>query len=174
MKLGVAGWKRREGSGSRNNVQLSGGALCWRPCCGCRETPRVQKTTGWIRGREAFPLTERSLCSARSHLPYSETSGLLPPATPNNTCLPKSGFPLRDLRGCRQLLVPWGLPGTTHGLGGHPPRAASSPSSIHRYYNKCTQGLKVRCYCSPQPHDPTISQEKPPLSTRPLAAEFIP
>lgn len=39
------------------------------------------------------------------------------PTTPNNTCLHKGGSPLRDLRGCRQHLAPWGLPGTTRGLG---------------------------------------------------------
>lgn len=77
MKLGVAGWRQREGSGSGSNVQLSGGALHWRSCCGCRETPWVQKTTGWIHGIEALLLRERSLqCHAPTWPPYSETLGL--------------------------------------------------------------------------------------------------
>lgn len=95
MKLGVAGWKQREGSGSGNNVQLSGGALRWTPCCGCWETPRVQKTAGWICGIEALPLTERSLCSAALpyDLAYSESLGLLNvPTTPNNTAFSRVDF----------------------------------------------------------------------------------
>lgn len=98
MKLGVAGWKQRGGSGSRNHVQLSGGALCWRQLpCGCWETPQVQNTTVWICGTEALPPAERRLCSAAfpHNLPYSETSGLLifppPQKTPEllSAALPK-------------------------------------------------------------------------------------
>lgn len=43
------------------------------------------------------------------------------PTAPNNTCLHKSGFPLRDLRGCRRQLVPRGLPIATCGRGWEPP-----------------------------------------------------
>lgn len=146
MKLGVAGWKQRGGSCSGTNVQLRSGALHRQLCCWCWE----QKTTGQIGGTGALPLTE-SLCSAilPCDHPYSETLGLLmfpPPQTP-------PAFTQHDMWSC-----------------GHP-LDASSPASVHHYYNKCPQGLKIRSYCSPC--DPTIPQEKQSLSTSPLAAEFI-
>ena len=133
--------------------------------------PKNNWVDSWNRSSPSC--REKSLqCRAPTRPPLLRGSGTPNvPTTPNNTCLHKSGFPLRGLWGCRQHLMPRGLPGTTRGLGEHPPRAASSPASVHHYHNKRTQGLKVRG--SLQPRDPTISREKPPLPTRPLAAESI-